>query len=131
MIILDPEEQVRCKEIINRDTHLFEAGRQDLQAIFFPGTLTGKLCVWPFCLSNISVNRVFLHVHEERDRCRLLAITGMMTHFSPAESFIKCPKYEGYNPPSPLPFPACDQLLISFLIKTAKGERFSFLIWVR
>lgn len=45
MIILDPEEQVRCKEIIKRDTHLFEAGRQDLQAIFSPWNINRQISV--------------------------------------------------------------------------------------
>lgn len=55
--------------------------------------------------------------HKQRDRCCLSALTGAMTHFCPAESSMKCPKYHSNGP---LLFPACDQPLISFLIKKAK-----------
>lgn len=64
--------------------------------------------------------------HKQRDRCCLLALTGAMTHFCPAESSMKCPKYHSNGP---LLSPACDQPLISFLIKKAR-ERFLFPVCV-
>lgn len=65
----------------------------------------------------------------ETDRCCLSAVTGTMTRFSPAESFIKCPKYQGHAPPPllrpPPSSPACDQPLICLLIKKADPGRLS------
>ncbi len=76
------------------------------------------------------VNRVPPCPRTDVGRCCLLAMTGTMTHFSPTESFIKCPKYQGC---APLPFPACDQPHEPFHKEGQRGsfERFSFLIWIR
>lgn len=58
---------------------------------------------------------------KSRDRCCLLAMTGTMTHSSPAESFRKCPKYQGYKHPPPFTQFVTRHSLV--LIKKAKEGR--------
>lgn len=113
MIIRNPEEQARQKRNNKKRNTPFES--------------TNRWLCAAVCLLHILVNYVPLCPRSEIDRCCLLAMTGTMTHFSPAESFIKCPKYQGY---ASLPFPACDQPLINK--EGQKGVvRVTFLIRVR